>query len=99
MKLRREYRRRDETEVAILEALVDRYGEGMTVFELRSHVGADIDELEMALADLKEDDLISASEDGNRTLITIEDSVVQANGEEEEAPADIFQRILDRLGL
>ena len=97
MKLRREYRRREDTQVAILEALVDRYGEGMTVFELRTHVGADIDELEAALADLKEDDLISANEVNDRTLLTVDESVVRENGEEEDD--DIFQRILDRLGL
>ena len=98
MKVRREHRRRDETQVAVLEALADRLEDGMTVFELRSQVGADIDELESAIAGLKEADLISAEDVGNRTVITVDDSVV-----EEETPEDgdndIFQRILDRLGL
>lgn len=98
MKVRREHRRRDETQVAVLEALADRLEDGMTVFELRSEVGADIDELESAIAGLKEADLIAAEEVGNLTVITVDDSVV-----EEETPADndndIFQRILDRLGL
>jgi predicted transcriptional regulator len=98
MKVRREYRRRDETEVAVLEALADRYEEGMTVFELRSEVGTDIDDLETALSNLKEADLIAADEVGGRTHISVDDSVVEAEatGSNDE---DIISRIIDRLGL
>jgi DNA-binding transcriptional ArsR family regulator len=53
MQAKREYRDRDDTEVAVLDALVDRTEEGMTVLELRSGVGVDIDELERALSELK----------------------------------------------
>lgn len=98
MRVRPEYRRRDDTEVAVLEALADRYDEGMTVFELRSGVGADIDELEQALSNLKEADLISAEDAGERTLITVESSVVESEAPEAEN-GDFFQRLLDRLGL
>jgi len=52
------YRDRGDVELAILEALVDRHEEGMTVFELRTHVSTDIDSIEGALASLKDDDLI-----------------------------------------
>ena len=50
MRAKREYRDRDETEVAVLDALADRKDEGMTVFELRSRVDVDIDELEIGRA-------------------------------------------------
>jgi len=70
MKAKREYRNREEVEVAVLDALVDRNEDGMTVFEIRSHVEADIDDLETALANLKEDGLISANDGDHRTLIT-----------------------------
>jgi len=53
MRVKPAYRDRDETEVAVLDALADRREEGMTVFEIRSRVDVDIDRLEDALAELK----------------------------------------------
>ena len=38
MRAKPEFRDRDDTEVAVLDALADRRDEGMTVFELRSEV-------------------------------------------------------------
>ncbi|GAD51661.1 hypothetical protein MBEHAL_0421 [Halarchaeum acidiphilum MH1-52-1] len=76
MQAKREFRSRDDTEVAVLDALVDRRGEGMTVFELRSRVDTDIDGLEDALADLKRDGLIDAESREDRTLIKPADRVV-----------------------
>jgi hypothetical protein len=76
MQAKPEYRDRDETEVVVLDALADRAEEGMTVFELRSHVDVDIDRLEGALADLKRDDLITVENDNQRTVIVPEDHVV-----------------------
>ena len=58
MPVKTEFRDRDDIDVAILDALVDRSDEGMTVFELRTHVGADIDDIEQALHALKEENLI-----------------------------------------
>jgi predicted transcriptional regulator len=81
MRAKPEYRDRDETEVAVLDALADRREEGMTVFELRSRVDEDIDALEDALADLKADGLIEATNDEGRTIIVPEDGVV--------GPADV----------
>lgn len=69
MQAKPEHRDRGETEVAVLDALADRAEEGMTVFELRSRVDADIDSLEEALADLNADDLIEVEENGDRTVI------------------------------
>ena len=76
MRAKPEFRDRDDTEVAVLDALADRRDEGMTVFELRSQVDVDIDALEDALSDLKEDGLIEVTNEGERTLILPEDGVV-----------------------
>ena len=98
MKAKREYREREEVEVAVLDALVDRNEEGMTVFELRSHVEADIDELEAALASLKEDDLIDANKGDHRTLITPDERVIPDPDEPEDEPSFV-DRIIERLPL
>lgn len=98
MKLRREYRDRDSTEVAILEALADRYDEGMTVFELRSRVGTDIDDLESALSSLQADGLIVAADEGDRTIITIEERIlVTESGHTSDG--DPVDWLRERLGL
>ena len=76
MRAKPEFRDRDETEVAVLDALADRREKGMTVFELRSRVDVDIDRLEAALADLKEDGLIEVTNDDERTVIVPEEGVV-----------------------
>ena len=76
MRAKPEFRDRDDTEVAVLDALADRRDEGMTVFELRSQVDADIDALEDALSDLKADGLIEVTDEGERTVILPEDGVV-----------------------
>ena len=98
MQAKREYRDRDETEVAVLDALVDRTNGGMTVFELRSHVEAGIDDLEDALGSLKDDDLIAAEEDGDRTVITVDERVVPERDEPED-DASWLDGILRKLGL
>jgi predicted transcriptional regulator len=76
MRAKPEYRDRDDTEVAVLDALADRAEEGMTVFELRTRVDVDIDTLEDALAALKDDDLIEAEDGDQRTLIVPEDHAI-----------------------
>lgn len=76
MRAKPEFRDRDETEVAVLDALADRREEGMTVFELRSRVDVDIDTLEAALADLKADELIEVTSEGERTVIVPEEGIV-----------------------
>ena len=98
MKAKREYRNREEVEVAVLDALVDRNEDGMTVFEIRSHVEADIDDLETALANLKEDGLIEANDGDHRTLITPDDRVIPDPDEEVEEPSFV-DKIIDRLPL
>jgi hypothetical protein len=89
MRAKREYRDRDETEVAVLDALADRKDEGMTVFELRSRVDVGIDELETALSALKADDLIEVNDGGERTVILPEERAIgQYDPDEDESLLD-----------
>ncbi len=96
MKAKREYRDRDDVEVAVLDALVDRSEEGMTVFELRSRVGRDIDDLEGALAALKDDGLVTAKENGDRTVVLPDERVVPEPGET-DGPESFVERALDAV--
>ncbi|MFD1587763.1 DUF6432 family protein [Halorientalis brevis] len=97
MRAKREYRNRSDTQVAVLDALADRRDEGMTVFELRSRVDADIDELETALADLKADGLIEATDEDDRTVIVPEDHAIgQYDPEEDQSLLDQIRAWLGR---
>ncbi|WP_132056957.1 DUF6432 family protein [Halorussus amylolyticus] len=96
MKAKREYRNREPVEVAVLDALVDRNDDGMTVFELRSDVDVDIDDLETALANLKEDGLIHASSGDHRTLITPDERVVPDPEEADQEPSFV-DRVIERF--
>jgi len=95
MRAKPEYRDRPDTEVAVLDALADRPEDGMTVFELRSRVDADIDRLEDALAALKTDALIEVTSNGDRTVITPESGVIgPSDPETEESMLDAIKRRL-----
>lgn len=94
MRAKPEHRDRDEAEVAVLDALADRPEEGMTVFELRSRVEVDIDTLESALADLKSDGLIEATQEDTRTVIVPEDGVVGPVDPDDDS---LIGQIRDRL--
>jgi len=98
MKARREFRDREDVEVAVLDALVDRGGDGMTVFELRAAVDEDIDTLEEALGELKDDSLISVERDDSRTVVLPDDRVVPDPSREPDDEG-LFDAIRDRLGL
>ncbi|MCL9812422.1 DUF6432 family protein [Natranaeroarchaeum aerophilus] len=76
MKARPEFRDRPAVEVAVLDALVDRNEDGMTVFELRSHAEVSIHDLEDALESLKADGLIEVEESGSKTVIKADQRVV-----------------------
>ena len=89
-----EYRDRPDREVAVLDALVDRSEEGMTVLELRSGADLDIDEIETALESLKADGLIEVETDGGRTTFTPDERVLPDPGADESSLAD---RVRDRL--
>lgn len=99
MRARREFRNRRDVEVALLDALVDRTEEGMTVFELRAAVDADIDTIEEALSSLKSDGLITVDSDEDRVVILPDDRVVPNPGEEPEEERSIVDAIRERLGL
>jgi DNA-binding transcriptional ArsR family regulator len=98
MEAKREYRDREETEVTVLDALVDRHEEGMTVLELRSHADEEIDAIEAALSGLKADGLIDVERDGNRTRIYPDDRVIPEPGEGNHEPSFV-DRIRQRIGL
>lgn len=99
MKAKREYRDRESVQVAVLDALVDRAEEGMTVFELRAAVDADIDALEGALSDLKDDGLISVEETDDRVRIIPDDRVVPDPGGDDEDEQGLLEQLRDRFGF
>ncbi|HKL28481.1 MAG TPA: DUF6432 family protein [Natrialbaceae archaeon] len=96
MSIKGEYRDRPPVQIAVLDALVGRSEEGMTVFELRSHVDVDIDELEDALAALREDQLILVEEKGGRTVIRPADRVVP-DPDDGDHERSLFDELRDRL--
>jgi hypothetical protein len=95
MRAKREFRDRDDVSVSVLDALVERGEGGMTIFELRSHVDAGIDEIEPALTELKNDDLIQVDRSGNQTLLKPDARVVPEDSEDDNP--SLFDVIRDRL--
>ncbi|MFA1609485.1 DUF6432 family protein [Halobellus rubicundus] len=100
MRARREFRDRPEVEVAVLDALVDRAEEGMTVFEVRAAVDADIDGIEEALAALKRDGLISVQNgDDDRVVILVDEKVVPDPEEERHDERGFVEALREKFGL
>lgn len=97
MRAKQEYRDRDGTEVAVLDALADRQDEGMTIFELRAAVEADIDTLEDALERLDDDDLIEASRESGRTVLVPNVDVVTESHENGHHEDGFIEGIRRRL--
>jgi DNA-binding IscR family transcriptional regulator len=95
MKAKREFRDRDEVAVAVLDALVERGEEGMTVFELRSSVDHSIDDIEEALTALKADGLIDVDRGGGGTRLKPDPRVVPEEPEDDEN--GFFEALLERL--
>jgi DNA-binding transcriptional ArsR family regulator len=94
-----EYRDRPDVEVALLDALVDRGDEGMTVLELRAAVDADIDAVEEALSALKEDSLITV-ESEERVRVYAHDRVIpDPDAPDDDPPGSLVDTLRDRLGL
>lgn len=96
MALKGEFSDRPDVQIAVLHALVGRSEEGMTVFELRSRVDVEIDELEDALAELREDRLILVEKKGNRTVIRPADRVVP-DPDEGTDDRTLLEELRDRL--
>lgn len=84
MKAKREYRDRERTQVAVLDVLVNNIEDGMTVFELRAAVSVEIDDLEDALATLKDDNLIVVERGGRGAVIRPDDRVVPDEPDEDQ---------------
>jgi len=99
MRARREFRDRRDVEVAVLDALVDRADEGMTVFEVRAAVDIDIDDIEAALAALKQDGLISVEDGDDRVVIMVDDRVVPDPDAERHEEQGYLDALRERFGL
>ncbi|PSP64367.1 MarR family transcriptional regulator [Halobacteriales archaeon QH_8_64_26] len=100
MRAKREYRNRDETELAVLDALVDAGEDGLTVFELRSQADVGIDEIEEALPDLKEEGLIEVDRDDERMVIKPDEKVVpdpDRDEDDEFSLGDRVRYVIDRF--
>jgi len=95
MPAKREYRDRDDVQVAVLDALVQRGGEGMTVLELRTRVDVDVDRIEGALGELKTEDLIDVEREDGRVVIRPDDRVVPEHTDEEDP--SLVDRLRDRF--
>ena len=99
MKAKREFRDRPDVQVTVLDALVDHREDGMTVFELRAAADVDIDTLEEALADLKDDALISVETSDGRTVVLPADRVVPDPADPPDDDGGLVDAVRDRLGL
>ena len=94
-----EYRDRPAVEVSVLDALVDRADEGMTVLELRAVVDSDIDDIEQALSTLKDDGLISVDKEGGRIRIHPKDHVIETDPTPTEDDQTFLDLLREKLGL
>lgn len=92
MTAKRELSQDDSTKDAIINALVERGTDGMTVLELRAYVDADINDIESSLTDLKNADLIAVTNEDGATRIKPDDKVIP---DEEKQWAN--ESLLDRL--
>ena len=101
MQARGEFRDRADDEVAVLDALVERSGEGMTVFELRAAVDGDIDidRIDAALTTLQNDDLITVEEVDDGVRIHPDDRVVPDPEGTAEGDPSLLDAVRERLGL
>lgn len=98
MRAKREFRDRSATEVDVLDALVDRTENGMTVFELRAEVAVSIDDLEEALATLKDDGLIVIDNQTSRTVIKPDERVVPDENDLDEEDS-LLERLRERFSF
>ena len=94
-----EYRDRPDVEVALLDALVDRGDEGMTVLELRAAVDADIDAVEEGLSALKEDSLITVETEERVRVYAHEKVVPDPDAATDDQAESLVDAIRDRIGL
>lgn len=95
---RSEFRDRDDVEVSLLDALVAHADDGMTVFDLRATVEADIDRIEAALESLQADDCITVEQVGDTLYIYPADRVVPDPDEEPDESAGVVDRLRELFG-
>jgi len=94
-----EYRDRPAVEVDVLDALVERADEGMTVLELRAVIDQDIDRIEVALSTLKDDGLISVDNQGGSVRIQPADHVIDTDPTPESDDRTLVDVLREKLGL
>jgi len=94
-----EYRDRPAVEVNVLDALVERADDGMTVLELRAVVDSDIDEIEQALSTLKDDGLISVDQTGGTVRIHPKDHVIATDPTLDTDDQTFLDAVREKLGL
>ncbi|MDL0126587.1 MULTISPECIES: DUF6432 family protein [Halobacterium] len=99
MPAKREFRDRPQTEVAVLDALAERPGDGMTVFELRTGVDVSIDDIEAALASLTAAGLVHAEEAEGRTKFRVDERVVARPADDATDESSVLDAIRRRIGL
>jgi ribosome assembly protein YihI (activator of Der GTPase) len=88
--------RETDEETEIIDALVDRGEEGMTVLELRAFVDADIDAIEEGLTELKRDGLIEVDQSGESPVIRPDERLIPEETDE-DGGGSLLDAIRDRL--
>lgn len=99
MQAKSEFRDRPDPEVAVLDALVERSEEGMTVLEIRTAVDADIDTIERVLSTLQSEGLIEVSTEQGQTRIRPADRIVPDPETVPDEETGVFEALRERLGL
>jgi ribosome assembly protein YihI (activator of Der GTPase) len=88
--------RETDEETEIIDALVDRGEEGMTVLELRAFVDADIDAIEEGLTELKRDGLIDVEQSEEGPLITPDERLIPEETDD-DGGGSFLDEIRERL--
>lgn len=88
--------READEETEIIDALVDRGEEGMTVLELRAFVDANIDAIEEGLTELKRDGLIEVEQSEEGPVIRPDERLIP-EGTDEESRGSFLDAIRERL--
>lgn len=99
MEAKSEFRDRPGDQVAVLDALCDRAGDGMTVLELRAAVDTDIDAIEAALSELKDARLITVEQQNGSVRVYPHDRVVPDPKTVPDDDPGLFEKVRRRIGL
>lgn len=99
MQAKPEFRDRPAEQVDVLDALVGRTEDGMTVLELRAAVDQDIDTIEQALSELKLEELIEVEREDEQTLLHPADRVVPSPEESRDDEQGIVDALREKFGI